>query len=497
MGEEKHFAGKLKELLGHSAIYGLGSVLQALLGFVLLPIYTKHLSTEEYGVWALLTTTATIAGVVFYLGASSALARSFYDYPEGEGRRRVVNTSLLLTLIGAALQIFAGLIFAGPLSRKLFGTDAYATHIRIVLSGSAFGFINQLFYVVLRFQRRSAAVVTLNLLSLAGSGGLIIYLLVIERMGVMAPIVGEAVNQALVCITLAVLTREWLSWSFSPDEVRVQLLYGLPNVGTGLLYYLYTMGDRFIIQRFASLDDVGVYALGSRLGMLIQIVLVLPFAQIWTPVRMEMRDKPGTNRFFGRILTYYLLIGSVFALVITVFACELVGLLARRPEYASAATIVPLVVFAQLIYGIIGIVDAGIIYSRKVYYTTVMSALALGVNWGSNMLLIPRLGIIGAGLSLVASMIVFATGVFVISNRLFAIRTETWRIGRIAIIIIAALAIGWQIPAAPAAIVIGGKLLLLAATVTAIYLLVLDSNERGTLRQVTGRLAVMRPQSGR
>ena len=458
-----------------------------MLVIILNPVYTKHLSAEMYGTWALIISCAAIAGVVCYLGVTSALARSFYDYPDLEGRKRVVNTSLLLTCGGGVVQIVLGWAFRRPLSAALFGTEAYATHLAIALSGAAFGFVNQLFYVVLRFQRRSKAVVILNLVSLVAGGGLIVYLLLGAKMGLMAPVLGEAINQAITCVALACCAREWLGLSFSRQEARVQLLYGLATVCNGLIYYLYTMGDRFLIKRFCELSDVGVYSLGARVGMLIQVVLILPFAQIWTPMRMEMRDKPGSPEFFGRVLTYYVLIGSAMALGLTLFAPEAIALLAARPGYAFAAKIVPLVVFAQLIYGVVGIVDAGIIFSRRIYLTTLVAFVALAVNWVSNFLLLPRIGVIGAGISLLLSMTVFMAGIFTISNRLFAINIELSRICALVGLAVGGLLAGLEIPASMTAWTVGLKFALVTIIAWACHRFVLNDKERAVMGGVARR----------
>ena len=52
-------SSRLKEAASHTAIYGLGSVLQTLLGFVLIPLYTRYYSAELYGVLTLVTLTGT------------------------------------------------------------------------------------------------------------------------------------------------------------------------------------------------------------------------------------------------------------------------------------------------------------------------------------------------------------------------------------------------------------------------------------------------------
>lgn len=485
---ERTFTSKFKELLGHGAVYGIGSVLQALLGFVLIPLYTKNLTPEMYGVWALITLCGTLAGVVFYLGVSSALARSYYDYPEGPGRKAAVNTALLMTALGAAAQIAVGLLWGDRLSAAVFGTAEYALHIRLALVGAAFGLLNQLFYVLLRFERRSTAVIALNLGSLLSGICLIVYFLLVRELGVLAPVLGEALNQLLLLAALGWTCRHWLGGSISYREVRLQLAFGLPTVMTGLMYYLHTAGDRFWIKKYGDLADVGVYALAARIGMLIHVLLIIPFGQIWSPVRLEMRTKPGASEFFGRVLTYYLLAGMTFALTLALFAPEVVALLARQADYAAAAKAVPLVVCAHLVYGLVSLLDAGIIFSRRLYLTAAMSTVALAVNAASNLVLVPRLGFMGAGYSLLISMSVFSIGLGLVSNRLFPVVVEWRRVALGAALFGVALLAGAAIGAK---ISLGAALLKLAVVATAFvcyYRLVLDPSERRSVVETTAGL---------
>lgn len=473
---------KLKELVSHSLVYGLGSVLQALLGFILIPIYTKNLTVDMYGTWSLITLAGTLAGVVFYLGISSALARSYHDYTDSTEQKKVVSTSLLLTACGAFTQIGIGILFRKNLSEALFGSDQYSIHIALAMTSAAFNFINGLFYVVLRFQRRSKMVVAINLISMLNGGGLIIYFLLVKEMGVLAPLLGDAINQLITCMILGYCSRDLLGWRFSRREMRLQLHYGLPTVVSGIAYYLLTSGDRYFIKHFCSLADVGAYSLGSRIGALIQILLIMPFAQIWTPVRMELRGKPDTQRFFEQTLTYYVICGALFAAGLSLFCRELLMIVAHNPGYALACRAVPFVVSAYFLYGLMGFFDTGIIYARRSLYTALLFLGTLGVNWGLNLFLLPRIGFIGAGVSQVVSMVVLVSAVYFVSNRLLPVPIEIGRVSICLVIFLTTLLVGYFLNVPGFLWPVFLKTSLFLASLSAFYYFVLNENEKVRLK---------------
>ena len=63
---------KLKNYIFHGLVYGFGSAFDAIVGFLVLPIYTLNFSTEEYGIFSFLILISTFASSIFYFGATSA-----------------------------------------------------------------------------------------------------------------------------------------------------------------------------------------------------------------------------------------------------------------------------------------------------------------------------------------------------------------------------------------------------------------------------------------
>lgn len=135
---EKSLFEKIREAGTHSVIYGLGAVLQAGLGFVLIPLYTKYYSTETYGILALLNLCGMLAGSIFWLGASTALSRSYYDYADADSRQKAIKTAFSLASAGAAIQIIGGLFLREHISQWLFRSSEYSLYVVLALHSHQF-----------------------------------------------------------------------------------------------------------------------------------------------------------------------------------------------------------------------------------------------------------------------------------------------------------------------------------------------------------------------
>ena len=73
---------RLKELLRHSAIYGLGSIVARVLGVLLLPLYTRYLSPSDYGLIETLVALAAVLTALVAQGMKSAFFRFYFDSAE-------------------------------------------------------------------------------------------------------------------------------------------------------------------------------------------------------------------------------------------------------------------------------------------------------------------------------------------------------------------------------------------------------------------------------
>src|SRR5512147_1448107 len=99
--------GYLRRLATTGAAYTASSVLSKLFAVALLPLYTRHLSPQDYGAAEVLTVAVIAVAITIRLGLIEALMRFYYQ--AGEDRAEVVKTSFAAMAIGAALAVAAAM----------------------------------------------------------------------------------------------------------------------------------------------------------------------------------------------------------------------------------------------------------------------------------------------------------------------------------------------------------------------------------------------------
>ena len=137
-------------------IYGLGSVAQTGLGFVLLPLLTDQLDSSEFGIYSLALTLTVFANTIFYLGMNSALTRSFFDFNDVENRNAIFTIGLIVTIFGALGVLLTGFWAGNQIAALLFSTsiDPPAEVIRWALYSCAGNIVNQYLLQYFRIKHR-------------------------------------------------------------------------------------------------------------------------------------------------------------------------------------------------------------------------------------------------------------------------------------------------------------------------------------------------------
>ena len=425
---EKSIYSKIKEAFRHSVIYGMGKSLSSILSFVLIPIYTNYYTTDMYGTLALINICGTIGGAIFYFGVHSALGRSYYDHKEGRDRKTIVSTTFFILLGGAFIQIALAVIFNKKLSLLLFENSTYGILILFTLVKTALQFVSNLFYMLLRFSRRSKLVIKINIIFLLISTVLILYFLVILQIGIWAPVLGTLIAASLKFATLFLYTRKSFIFAFSVPEMKIQLKWGFAVVLSNFAVLSLNWSDRFILNHFTSLGDIGIYSLGYKIGTIITIILVYPFNQIWEPMRMEYRKDKNANKFYGLALTYFIGIGMLFFVGLSLFTKEILTLLVSRVVYIEAYKVVPPIVLSYLIVGSGNLTNHGVVFKRKVHYGVPISWANAIINVLLNIILIPRFGYIAAAYTTLFSFALGRSIGLYINNKLYKIPYEGKRI---------------------------------------------------------------------
>jgi len=211
------------------------------------------------------------------------------------------------------------------------------------------------------------------------------------------------------------------------------LKFGIPAVPTGLAIWVLNSSDRYFLNSFFGTADVGIYNVGYRVGMLVTLVsgaLHLAYPRFMFSI---YKERPDAKYYFAKINTYFYLITFLSALAISIFAKEAIQIL-TGPAFHSSYTVVPLIAFSYVFYGLFSNFGTGISVIGKTYLFVISTATAGLINLFFNFILISRFGVMGAALATFLSFSFLAIIQLLMAQRIYAIPYEFKRIGLVLLI---------------------------------------------------------------
>lgn len=425
MKNSKSIALKIKEIASHGIVYGAGTALESLLQILIIPLFLNKFSPVQYGAFSLIQTTASMAAAFFYLGGSTALSRFYFDAKTKIEQKIWFSHTLFLTVFGSVLMILLVYIFGEFIVRQLFGDLTFINTFYILFGSFSLTIINTIFFILIRLLKKSTWFVMLKLISLISSISLIFLLINLMNNILDATALGFLIGQVIVILIMLIKFSSSVAFTFDVSLIIKYLKFGIPMAISGLLFMAIDWVIRFYVNKDLGAENLGLYSMGLKLGSLIQAGYITPFALIWSTVRMEYRKDNNTQDFFNYVTTYYFLAGFFIILIVSININDIISFITSENIYESSLILIPIILFSQLIFGTINILDYGIYVNNKTAYYTIFYFTVLFFVFFASFFLINYIGIIGAAIVHLLGNITIALLVYIRSNTYFPIKINS------------------------------------------------------------------------
>jgi O-antigen/teichoic acid export membrane protein len=464
-------SGYLRRLATTGAAYTAASIVSKLIAVALLPLYTRYLTPADYGAAEVMFAAIVTASIVVRLGLIEALLRFYYK--DGEDPERIVASTFAGLFWFATIGALIALPFATPIAEALLDpkhaaeVGQMAELVRISIGGlwvlTMFEFMLTLF----RLEERARAFFVTTILNVLVTIGLTVVLVVGAGEGARGLLVGSYASGAVFVLGLIVLQRRRLSLLFDGDLLRRLLRFGLPTMPAEVSLYLLNFVDRIIIVRYAGLAEAGLYSLAVKFAQGVN-VLVRGFQLAWPPLAYSIRDDGEARRAYATVVTLFV---SGCAFVVTgmwLFSRWIVRALAA-PEFFASYEAIGLITTAVTLYALYMVMVVILGRTGRTEFNFPAALAALAANVVLNLLLVPPLGIVGAGLALVASYLVVVALMYVFTQRLFPVPYQWGRLARV--VLTAAILVGAGELLLPTSGALGllGRIVLFAAYPLVLY----------------------------
>ena len=429
---------QLKQLSGETAIYGVTTIVQRFLSFLLTPFYTHFLLRGELGVQTDLFVLIGFFLILANAGMESAYFKFDSVAESEEGRREVLWNALginwvVALLLGATLLLFPDILRATGISRVPAEYDHLIQAAGAIL---AFDSMAMIPLALLRMRNRAMkfgaikiAAITVNV---AGNV-LFVGVMGMKLEGIFLAGLLQSIVQLLLVIPFI---RHLLPIRFNPELRRMMVAFGLPTIGSGLSMIALQLVDRIIVERLVGFEGLGLYQANYRLGI-VMVVLVSVFEFAWRPFFLQQAQAPNARELFARVFTYFNIVAGGVLLAVAFFIPNIAAMPIPFTDgshfinelYWSGLTIVPIVLAAYLFNGWYTNFIVGVYIEKKTSSLLWLTGAGVAVEVLLCLLLIPEVGIAGGAWATLAAYLSMSLALYIFIRRYYRIDYEWRRVG--------------------------------------------------------------------
>lgn len=386
---------KCKSVIKNGSLYIFGNLFNKAVAFITVPIFTRMLTTEEYGTVNTYSAWVNMMAVIVGLSLGNSIRNAFVDMREELGRYISSIFTLACVNFGIICTIF---IFIGnhiSLPREL---------IWFCLVESFFNFIINA--TVMRYVMEEEAVKRTSLLVLPNLVGAVLSVLLIyilhdnKHYGrIIATCGATTVFGFSIMLYYMIRYRTFFNKKFWGYALPISI----PLIFHGISCNVLGTSDRSIITYYCGAAETGIYSLIYNLSM-VSSVLTSSAESVWIP-RMTVALQEKNYKTFNREVCIYIYVVLFAFCGLLTFAPELVLVLGGREYLSGCNMIFPIMAssFVMFIYSIYVNIEY---YYKKTKMIAVATIVAAGLNLILNFIFVPKFGSTAAAYTTLVSYFV-------------------------------------------------------------------------------------------
>lgn len=423
--------------VSHTGIYTLGMILRNAVSIVMLPIYTRYLTPEDYGVLELLSMVTDFVGIILCNRIGDAIFRYYSEAQTIEDKNTVISSSYILAASLNTLGFIIIFLLSDQIALYVFG-DIETSRLIVLF---AITFILEAVVIIpliyIRAEQRPWLFLAASVFKLMLQVCLNVYFVVFLKMHVEGVIYGSIITSLIMATILSAYLFYKIELNVSFIIVKSIIVFSLPMVVSTLGSFYLTFGDRYFLRLHSDLAEVGIYTLGYKFGFLLTMIAWEPFSRVWDIEKYNVyKLKNAVEEYQKTFLIYNIFLISI-ALTIALFVKDLLRVMSD-PNFWPAHEIVPIILMAYIIWVWTKFCDMGILLkeeTRQFAYAELLAVVAITIGYT---LLIPLFGRMGAAYATLFGFIARFIWVYISANKLYDMKLP-WL--KISFIVITALVI--------------------------------------------------------
>ncbi len=389
-------AGREEKLAKNTIIYAIGSIGSRLVQIVLVPLYTRVMSTPEFGTADILQAVVQLLLPIFALAIFESVFR--YSMEKNYDRIGVLSIGMIITVIGSAVLALLGTaasVFIDPVFVWLVVLNTFACALWTLLSQYTRAINRTVLFSI------NNIVITLLVL------GFNVTFLVVLKWGITGYMLGYALANIFASLMLIIFLKEDFRIDFKKANkglLKEMLKFSFPLMLNGICWWLSSFTDRVMITAFIDSSANGIYAAASKIPHMLSIVVTI-FYQAWQMTANQEIDSNDVDQFYSKIYEQNsactFLMASFLILMSRPINAVFLG-----PEYSEAWFLMPALIISTTFFSFGQFLLAIYSANKNTKNALVTNMICVGCNIVLNAVLIPTVGTLGAAIATSLSYVI-------------------------------------------------------------------------------------------
>ena len=364
----------IKRLAGQTAIYGIPTILGRVLGYLLVPLYTRVFLPEAYGTVNVFYAYASLLKVILTYGMETA----FFRFTEQESdKERVFSTGMISLLTSSIVFLLLVSLFSGSVARWIDYKDYknYIIWFGWILTLDA---ICSIPFARLRAQNKAKRFATINMINISVNIGLNLFFILLcpyilkhNDNNAMAHLINLVYrsdwgieyifisNLIASSVTLLLLLPQMvvIKWEIHPDLWKKMFFYAFPLLFAGMAGIVNETFDRLLLRYLLPFSkdiatyQVGIYAACYKISILMT-VFIQAYRYAAEPFFFSQAKEKDAKVVYARIMDYFIIIVSLIFLVTMVYLDDFIMPILVGKKYWEGRGVIPVLMLANLFLGV-------------------------------------------------------------------------------------------------------------------------------------------------
>ena len=272
-------------------IYASGAFFLKGISVLFAPIIMRILTPADYGLLALITSFINVLFTCAGLGLRQFLMIEYFHFDD-TGKKKIVNDVIFIYCLCMLPVFILFFLNASLINKIVFFNSMSIPLIYLCLSLAFIKFFVELFFQVLQYAGQAFTLTLIQIISALVIVACNLLFLCVFCWGVFSIIASQFIS---VLIILFIFIYFYISQFYFVQvniigSVKKSLFYiknGLPFIPKILFAWILAVGDRWILAKYATLSDVGIYSVADMFGQLFQMMIIIPVSYAYFPYLMN------------------------------------------------------------------------------------------------------------------------------------------------------------------------------------------------------------------